>query len=178
MPTWIFIQLQSSGTPNDAKWVTEAENFIKAHNSNPNGWLIYWTDTNAEGYSIEDTSPDVSGSLYQQATKADDKSFGQLYSWLKTQNLLGTTTVALGGDEAENDSTPYDNFYGAGSTGMGTTRHEPWMMIGPGVNNQGMAKMDNTEYNSDAVAATLLYAAGLPAPFEARDPAITAWFKQ
>ena len=91
-------------------------------------------------------------------------------------NLLSTTDVAIGGDEAENDGTAYDNFYGAGSTGMGTTRHEVWGMIGPGVKNQGMAKIDNTLYNSDAVAATLLYGLGLPAPFEARDPAISAWF--
>ena len=48
---------------------------------------------------------------------------------------------------------------------------------GPGCQEPGTSMIvDGTRYNTDAVASTLLDAAGLPAPFEARDPAITAWF--
>ena len=65
-----------NGVP--TQWVTEVENFITAHASNPNGFLVYMPITEAEGRSVESTSPDSSNSLYQQASSWDDQAFGLL----------------------------------------------------------------------------------------------------
>ena len=117
------------------QWVTEVENFITAHASNPNGFLIYMPITEAEGRSVESTSPDDSSSqgLYQQASSWDDQAFGQLQTWLQQNNYTGNTAVSITADEAQNDHTSFDNFYGLGSTGQGTTRHVPFVFSGPGI---------------------------------------------
>ncbi len=55
-----------NGVP--TQWVTEVENFITAHASNSNGFLVYMPVTEAEGRSVESTSPDDASGLYQQAS--------------------------------------------------------------------------------------------------------------
>src|SRR3989442_1666386 len=114
-------------------WVTEVENFITAHVSNSNGFLVYMPVTEAEGRSVESTSPDDASGLYQQASGWDDQAFGQLQTWLQQNNCSGNTDVSITADEAQNDHTSFDNFYGLGSTGQGTTRHVPFVLAGPGV---------------------------------------------
>ena len=122
-----------NGVP--TQWVTEVENFITAHASNPNGFLIYMPITEAEGRSVESTSPDDSSSqgLYQQASSWDDQAFGQLQTWLQQNNYTSNTAISITSDEAQNDHTSFDNFYGLGSTGQGTSRHIPFVLSGPGI---------------------------------------------
>src|SRR5205814_2591829 len=104
-----------NGVP--TQWVTEVQNFITAHASNPNGFLVYMPITEAEGRSVESTSPqDASAQgLYQQASSWDDQAFGQLLAWLQQNNYIDNTALSITSDEAENDHTQFDNFYGLGS---------------------------------------------------------------
>ncbi len=160
-----------NGVP--TKWNTEVENFITSHASNTNGFLVYMPVTEAEGSSIESTSPDTSGSLYQQASGWDDQAFGQLYSWLQQNNYLSNTAISITSDEAENDHTSYDNFYGAGSTGMGTTRHDPFVFAGPGiVSGQTYSQV----MGIDDLSANYMYELGLPAPIDSRGQIIPTFY--
>ena len=160
-----------NGVP--TQWVTEVENFLTAHASNPNGSLVYMPVTEAEGYSIENTNPDTSGSLYQQASGWDDQAFGELQTWLQQNNYTGNTAVALVADEAQNDGTQYDNFYGVGDTGQGTTRHLPFVFSGPGVLS---GKTYTGNVGVDDMSSTFMYELGLPAPIDSRGQVISGFF--
>ena len=157
------------------QWVTEVENFITAHASNPNGFLIYMPITEAEGRSVESTSPDDSSSqgLYQQASSWDDQAFGQLQTWLQQNNYTGNTAVSITADEAQNDHTSFDNFYGLGSTGQGTTRHVPFVFSGPGIVSR---QTYGTNMGIDDMSANYMFALGLPAPVDSRGHVITSFF--
>lgn len=162
-----------NGVP--TQWVTEVENFITAHASNPNGFLIYMPITEAEGRSVESTSPDDSSSqgLYQQASSWDDQAFGQLKTWLQQNNYTGNTAVSITADEAQNDHTSFDNFYGLGSTGQGTTRHVPFVFSGPGIVS---GQTYGTTMGIDDMSANYMFALGLPAPVDSRGHVITSFF--
>lgn len=157
------------------QWVTEVENFITAHASNPNGFLIYMPITEAEGRSVESTSPDDSSSqgLYQQASSWDDQAFGQLQTWLQHNNYTGNTAVSITADEAQNDHTSFDNFYGLGSTGQGTTRHVPFVFSGPGIVS---GQTYGTNMGIDDMSANYMFALGLPTPVDSRGHVITSFF--
>ena len=157
------------------QWVTEVENFITAHASNPNGFLIYMPITEAEGRSVESTSPDDSSSqgLYQQASSWDDQAFGRLQTWLQQNNYTGNTAVSITADEAQNDHTSFDNFYGLGSTGQGTTRHVPFVFSGPGIVSR---QTYGTNMGIDDMSANYMFALGLPAPVDSRGHVITSFF--
>ena len=160
-----------NGVP--TQWVTEVENFITAHASNPNGFLIYMPVTEAEGRSVESTSPDSSGGLYQQASGWDDQAYGQLQTWLQQNNYTGNTAVSITADEAQNDHTSFDNFYGLGSTGQGTTRHIPFVFSGPGiVSGQTYA----TTMGIDDMSTNYMYELGLPAPVDSRGQVISSFY--
>ena len=160
-----------NGVP--TQWVTEVENFITAHASNPNGFLLYMPVTEAEGRSVESTSPDSSGSLYQQASGWDDQAYGQLQTWLQQNNYTGNTAVSITADEAQNDHTSFDNFYGVGSTGQGTTRHIPFVFSGPGiVSGQSYA----TTMGIDDMSTNYMYELGLPAPVDSRGQVISSFY--
>ena len=160
-----------NGVP--TQWVTEIENFITAHASNPNGFLVYMPVTEAEGRSIESTSPDNASGLYQQASGWDDQAFGQLQTWLQQNNYSGNTDVSITADEAQNDHTSFDNFYGLGSTGQGTTRHVPFVLAGPGVVS---GQTYGTTMGIDDISANYMYALGLPAPIDSRGKVISSFF--
>jgi hypothetical protein len=160
-----------NGVP--TQWVTEVQNFITSNANNPNGFLIYMPVTEAEGRSVESTSPDSSGGLYQQASGWDDQAFGQLYSWLQQNNYTGNTAISIASDEAENDHTSYDNFYGLGSTGMGTTRHVPFVLAGPGIVS---GQTYTGQVGVDDMSANFMYALGLPAPVDSRGHVISNFF--
>jgi Carboxypeptidase regulatory-like domain len=160
-----------NGVP--TQWVTEVQNFLTSHASNANGSLVYMPVTEAEGFSIENTSPDTSGSLYQQASNWDDQAYGQLYTWLQQNNYLSNTAISIVSDEAENDHTSYDNFYGAGSTGGGSTRHVPFVFAGPGI---VVGQTYSSVMNSDDVSANYMYELGLPSPVDSRGHVIPALF--
>ncbi len=160
-----------NGVP--TQWVTEVQNFITAHANNPNGFLVYMPVTEAEGRSIESTSPDASSSLYQQASGWDDQAFGQLYSWLQQNNYTGNTAISITADEAQNDHTSYDNFYGVGSTGQGSTRHVPFIFAGPGI---ASGQTYTPVMGVDDMSANYMYALSLPAPVDSRGQVIPSFF--
>ena len=162
-----------NGVP--TKWVTEVENFITANASNPNGFLIYMPITEAEGRSVESTSPDTSGSsgLYQQASSWDDQAYGLLQTWLQQNNYMSNTAISITSDEAENDHTSYDNFYGVGATGQGTTRHDPFVFAGPGI-VQGQTY--STVMGIDDLSTNYMYELGLPAPVDSRGHVISGFY--
>ena len=160
-----------NGVP--TQWVTEVENFITSHASNSNGFLVYMPITEAEGRSVESVSPDASGGLYQQASGWDDQAFGQLYNWLQQNNYLSNTAVSITSDEAENDHTSFDNFYGVGSTGLGTTRHDPFVFAGPGI---ASGQTYSQVMNIDDLSANYAYELGLPAPVDSRGKVIPAFY--
>src|SRR5947209_2440534 len=157
------------------QWVTEVENFITAHASNPNGFLIYTPITEAEGRSVESTSPDDSSSqgLYQQASGWDDQAYGQLQTWLQQNNYTGNTAVSITADEAQNDHTSFDNFYGVGSTGQGTTRHIPFVFSGPGI---VIRQTYATTMGIDDMSTNYMYELGLPAPVDSRGQVISSFY--
>lgn len=162
-----------NGVP--TQWVTEVQNFITAHASNPNGFLVYMPVTEAEGRSVESTSPQDASSqgLYQQASTWDDQALGQLLAWLQQNNYTGSTAISVTSDEAENDHTQFDNFYGLGSTGQGSTRHLPFVFAGPGI---ASGQTYNTTLNIDDMSTNYMYALGLPAPVDSRGKVISSFF--
>lgn len=161
-----------SGVP--TQWVTEVENFMTAHAGNTNGMLIYMPVTEAEGSTPESVSPDSSSGSYQQTSSWDDQALGQLLTWMQQNGYTANTDIAVTADEAQNDHTSFDNFYGAGSTGMGTTRHIPFTMQGPNV------VTGNTQYTTqmgiDDEPTNIMHALGLPAPIDSRGKIISAFF--
>ena len=161
-----------NGVP--TQWVTEVENFITSNASNPNGFLVYMPVTEAEGLSIESTSPDTSGSLYQQASSWDDQAFGELQTWLQQNNYTGNTAETIVSDEAQNDHTSYDNFYGSGSTGLGSTRNIPFVFSGPGIVSGGQTY--SSQVGIDDLSANYTYELGLPAPVDSRGQVIPALY--
>ncbi|MEO8954415.1 MAG: carboxypeptidase regulatory-like domain-containing protein [Ktedonobacteraceae bacterium] len=160
-----------NGVP--TQWVTEVENFITAHASNPNGFVVYMPITEAEGRSVESTSPDSAGGLYQQASGWDEQAFGLLQTWLQQNNYSGNTDVSITSDEAENDHTSFDNFYGVGSTGQGSTRHDPFVFAGPGIVS---SLTYSTTMGIDDLSTNYMYALGLPAPVDSRGHVIASFF--
>jgi len=160
-----------NGVP--TQWVTEVENFITAHASNPNGFLVYMPITEAEGRSVESTSPDASGGLFQQASGWDDQAFGLLQTWLQQNNYASNTAVSITSDEAENDHTSFDNFYGVGTTGLGTTRHDPFVLSGPGIVS---GQTYNTTMGIDDLSTNYMFSLGLPAPVDSRGKVISSFF--
>jgi hypothetical protein len=160
-----------NGVP--TQWVTEVENFITAHASNPNGFLIYMPITEAEGLSVESTSPDNSSGLYDQASTWDDQAFGQLQTWLQQNNYTSNTAISITSDEAENDHTSFDNFYGLGTTGLGTTRHDPFVFSGPGI---ASGQTYNTTMGIDDLSTNYMFSLGLPAPVDSRGKVISSFF--
>ncbi len=131
--------------------------------------------TEAEGRSVESTSPDDSSSqgLYQQASSWDDQAYGQLYSWLQQNNYLSSTAVSITSDEAQNDHTQYDNFYGLGSTGEGSTKHDPFVFSGPGIVS---GQTYTSVMNIDDLSANYMYELGLPSPVDSRGQVINAFY--
>jgi hypothetical protein len=160
-----------NGVP--TQWDTEVENFITSNASNPNGFLVYMPVTEAEGSSVENTSPQDSSGLYQQASSWDDQALGQLLTWLQQNNYMSNTAIAIVSDEAENDHTSYDNFYGTGSTGLGSTRHVPFVFSGPGI-VQGQTYTPTVMI--DDFSVNFMYELGLPAPIDSRGQVIPAFF--
>lgn len=160
-----------NGVP--TQWITQVENFISASASNNNGFMAYVPITEAEGRSVESTSPQSASGLYQQASGWDDQAFGQLLTWLQQNNYLGNTAISLVADEAQNDHTSYDNFYGLGSTGQGTTRHIPFIFSGPGI---ASGQSYTNTVGIDDMSTNYMYELGLPAPVDSRGKVIPGFY--
>ncbi len=170
-----LIQLGSNPSGIPYIWATEVENFITAHASNPNGFVIYLPATKAEGRTVESTSPDAANGAYQTASSQNDQAMLSLLNWLQANGYMANTVVAATADEAENDHTSYDNFYGLGSTGLRTTRHVPWALKGPGIVSGPITY--TTFMNMDDAPTNIMAALNLPAPVDSRGHVIPAFFQ-
>jgi len=161
-------QCPSAGS--SCQWETEAENWISGTGGpNANGFLLYMPVTPAEGSTPESTSPDASGSAYQTAQQRDDQVFGDFRSWLSSNGYAANTDVVLVADEAENDHTSYDNFYGTN-----TTKNVPVVFGGP---DYPSGQHPTNLIHLDDVAATSLGGLCLPAPAGDRGTVQTAYLK-
>src|SRR5205085_2402237 len=89
-------------------------------------------------------------------------------------NYMSNTALAIVSDEAENDHTSYDNFYGLGSTGMGTTKHIPFVFSGPGIVSGGQTY--SSQMGIDDMSANFMYELGLPSPIDSRGQVIPAFY--
>ncbi|MGI8588261.1 MAG: carboxypeptidase regulatory-like domain-containing protein, partial [Chloroflexia bacterium] len=170
-----LIQLAANPSGVPTIWATETENFITAHASNPNGFFIYLPATMAEGRTVESTSPDAAGGAYQTASSQDDQAMQTLLNWLQTNGYMGNTVIAFTADEAENDHTSFDNFYGNGTTGGGTTRHVPFTIAGPGIVSGPVTYP--SVMNMDDESTNLLAALNLPPNVDSRGHLINAFFQ-
>src|SRR5258708_34110392 len=128
--------------------------------------------TGAEGGCVESTSAEGSSGLYQQASGWDGQAFGELYRWLQQNNYTGNTAISITADEAQNDHTSYDNFYGVGSTGQGSTRHVPFVFAGPGI---ASGQTYTPVMGIDDMSANYMYALSLPAPVDSRGQGIPSF---
>jgi len=161
-------QCPSAGS--SCQWETEAENWISGTGGpNSNGFLLYMPVTPAEGSTPESASPDASGSAYQTAQQRDDQVFGDFRSWLSSNGYLANTDVVLVADEAENDHTSYDNFYGTN-----TTKNVPVVFGGP---DYPAGQHPTNLIHLDDVAATSLGGLCLPAPAGDRGTVQTSYLK-
>jgi len=161
-------QCPSAGS--SCQWETEAENWISGTGGpNANGFLLYMPVTPAEGFTPESSSPDASGSSYQSAQQRDDQVFGDFRGWLSSNGYLANTDVVLVADEAENDHTSYDNFYGTNST-----KNVPIVFGGP---DYPSGQKPTNLIHLDDVAATSLGGLCLPAPAGDRGVVQTSYLK-
>ncbi len=161
-------QCPSAGS--SCQWETEAENWISGTGGpNSNGFLLYMPVTPAEGSTPESTSPDASGSAYQTAQQRDDQVFGDFRGWLNSNGYLANTDVVLVADEAENDHTSYDNFYGTNST-----KNVPIVFGGP---DYPTGQHPTNLIHLDDVAATSLGGLCLPVPAGDRGTVQTSYLK-
>jgi len=161
-------QCPSAGS--SCQWETEAENWINGTGGpNANGFLLYMPVTPAEGSTPESSSPDASGSSYQSAQQRDDQVFGDFRGWLSSNGYLANTDVVLVADEAENDHTSYDNFYGTNST-----KNVPIVFGGP---DYPSGQKPTNLIHLDDVAATSLGGLCLPPPAGDRGVVQTSYLK-
>lgn len=161
--------LQRSTTFNAANWLTQAEQVVRSGQHQPNGFLLY-SELSPLPPGDTTSSPDAQGDDYQQSLLLADQTFGQFLSWLGQQGLLSNTLIALTTSQAEANHSFADNFYGMGSTGQGSSKQTLLALSGPGV----CAGAVQATYSAFIIAPTLMHAIGLPAPVEARMPAVPA----
>jgi hypothetical protein len=157
-----------------AGWLTTAQHLILNMASNPNGFIFYSElDPSFGPAGAAGAIPDAPGGAYARAMQADDELLGLLRGWLAKQSLLSNTVILVTASEAQVNETAFDNYYGKGLQGAGTSMHVPFVVSGPGI---AVGKMDQDPISNFAVAATALRALCLPAPANARVEALTSLF--
>jgi len=162
-------------TFDSANWLAATQHLITTMSSNPNGFVFYGElDPPFGAAGAAGASPDASGGSYARAMQADDQLIGALRGWLATQKLLENTVIVVTASEAQVNETTFDNYYGMGPGGRGSSLDAPLLLSGKGV-APGMLEQQRT--SSFAVAATVLRALCLPPPATARATAITSLFQ-
>src|SRR5258706_4218152 len=157
-----------------ASWLTTAQHLILNMASNPNGFIFYSElDPPFGPAGAAGAIPDAPGGAYAPAMQADDELLGLLRSWLAKQSLLSNTVILVTASEAQVNETAFDNYYGMGPQGAGTSMHVPFVVSGPGI---AVGKMDQDPISNFALAATALRALCLPAPANARVVALMSLF--
>ena len=157
-----------------AAWLTTAQHLILNMGSNPDGFVFYSElDPPFGPAGTAGAVPDAPGGAYARAMQADDELLGLLRNWLGSQELLSNTVMLVIASEAQVNETAFDNYYGMGPRGTGSSLHVPLVVSGPGV---AVGQMDQNPASTFAVAATALRALCLPAPANARVAALTSLF--
>jgi hypothetical protein len=155
-------------------WLAAAERLISNMAGNPNGFVFYSElDPPFGPAGSAGAAPDAPGGAYARAMQADDELVGLLRDWLAGQGLLANTVIMITASEAQVNETVFDNYYGMGPGGLGSSLDVPLVLAGPGIVH---GIIEQRPVSSFAVAATALRALCLPAPANARAPALTALF--
>lgn len=161
-------------TFDSANWLATAQHLIETMADNPNGFVFYSElDPPFGSAAAAGAAPDAPGGAYARAMQADDELIGLLRHWLASRNLLSQTLLLVTASEAQVNETVYDNYYGMGPDGRGSSLHVPFVLAGEGI-RPGM--VDAQTFSSFAVAATALRGLCLPAPASSRAQALTMLF--
>jgi len=157
-----------------AGWLAAAQHLISNMASNANGFVFYSElDPPLGPAGSAGAAPDAPGGAYAHAMQADDELIGLLRNWLADQGLLANTVIMLTAAEAQVDETSFDNYYGMGPLGMGSSLDVPLVLAGPGI---APGRVESRVISTFAVAATALRALCLPAPASARAGAVASLF--
>lgn len=157
-----------------ANWLTTAQHLILNMANNPNGFIFYSELDPPFGASgTAGAIPDAPGGAYARAMQADDELLGLLRDWLADSGLLANTVLLVTASEAQVNETAFDNYYGMGAQGAGSSLHVPLVLSGPGI---AVGKTDQNPVSTFAVAATAMRALCLPAPVNAREQALISLF--
>ena len=157
-----------------ASWLTAAQHLILNMTNTPNGFIFYSElDPPFGPAGAAGVIPDAPGGAYARAMQADDELLGLLRDWLGSQGLLSNTVILVTASEAQVNETAFDNYYGMGPQGVGSSLHVPFVISGPGVK---VGEKDPNSVSNFAAAATALRALCLPAPANARAAALTSLF--
>ncbi len=155
-------------------WLAAAQHMIENMRANPNGFIFYSElDPPFGRAGTAGAVPDASGGAYEQAVRIDDELVGLLHDWLSREDLLRNTVIIVTASEAQVNETGFDNYYGMGPGGVGSSLHVPLVIAGSGVAHGTNVSQVTSSF---AVAATALRALCLPAPANARATAIISLF--
>ena len=161
-------------TFDSANWLTTAQHLILNMANNPNGFIFYSElDPPFGPAGAAGAIPDAPGGAYARAMQADDELLGLLRNWLANSGFLSNTVLLVTASEAQVNETAFDNYYGMGSQGVGSSLHVPLVISGPGI---VVGKVDQNPISTFAIAATAMRALCLPTPSNARVQALTTLF--
>ncbi len=162
-------------TFDSANWLSTTQHMISTMSDNPNGFVFYGELEPPFGVaSAAGAAPDAPSGSYTRAMQADDQLVGALRNWLATQKLLDNTVVVVTASEAQVNETAFDNYYGMGPEGRGSSLDVPFIVSGKGV---AAGVLEQHPVSSFAVAATILRALCLPPPTNARVGAVTSLYR-
>src|SRR5260370_37820577 len=155
-------------------WLAAAEHLIMNMPGTSNGFVLFTELAPPFGPAgFAGAAPDAPGGAYAQAMQADDELLGLLQNWLAGQGLLATTVLMVTASEAQVNETAFDNYYGMGLSGRGSSLHVPLVISGLGVT--AGATNQNT-VSSFTVAATPLPPLSPPPPPNPPFPPLTSFF--
>lgn len=161
-------------TFDSASWLAAAEHLMTNMANNANGFVFYSELDPPFGASgSAGAAPDAPGGAYARAMQADDELLGLLQHWLASQGLLSKTVILVTASEAQVNETTFDNYYGMGPAGRGSSLHVPLVISGPGVATGATVQQPVSSF---AVAATALRSLCLPLPAGSRVPALASLF--
>lgn len=157
--------LQRSRSFDAARWLSQVQDDVLAGAQQKSGFLLY-AELAPLSMNEWDSSPDAQGDDYQQALLQADQTFGQLMHWLRDSGQLHDTLIALTTSQAQANHTDSDNFYGMGSTGLGTSKQTLLALSGPGGCAAG--SVSDVAQPGFVITPEIMHLAGLPAPAESR----------
>src|SRR5712692_7625030 len=155
--------LQRSSSFEATRWLSQVKDAVLSGEQQEHGFLLY-AELAPLPASDGNSSPDAQGDSYQQALQQADQTFGQLLAWLGQEGLLHNTLIVLTTSQAQANHTDVDNFYGMGSTDLGTSKQTLFALSGLGACSS--SSVNDTNYSSFIIAPAIMQSIGLPAPAE------------